>query len=61
MYDVIGIGYGPANLALAIAIDDHNRSSASGRKISALFLERREKFSWHPGMMLPEQLCRSLS
>lgn len=53
MYDVIGIGYGPANLALAIAIDDHNRSSASGRKISALFLERREKFSWHPGMMLP--------
>lgn len=53
MYDVVGVGFGPANLALAIAIDDYNRSSAPDRQISAIFLERNEKFSWHAGMMLP--------
>ncbi|MDO5618420.1 lysine N(6)-hydroxylase/L-ornithine N(5)-oxygenase family protein [Kocuria sp.] len=53
MYDVVGIGFGPANLALAIAIDDYNRTVSPQERVKALFLERREVFSWHPGMMLP--------
>ena len=54
MYDLIGVGFGPANLALAIAIDDHNRRAPDAERISALFLERSEHFAWHPGMLLPE-------
>ena len=53
MYDLIGVGFGPANLALAIAIDDHNRHCPDEERIEALFLERSQHFAWHPGMLLP--------
>jgi lysine/ornithine N-monooxygenase/predicted FMN-binding regulatory protein PaiB len=45
-FDFIGIGFGPANLALAVAADEiiPNRQG--------LFLERSRSFQWHPGMML---------
>lgn len=45
IYDFIGIGLGPFNLSLACLtqpIDDLN----------GLFLEQRDRFDWHPGMML---------
>lgn len=45
--DVVGVGFGPANLALAIAMAE------SGRDATVRFLERRERFQWHPGMLLP--------
>lgn len=44
--DFIGIGFGPSNLALAVAAEE----IAPGRK--GLFLERSGTFQWHPGMML---------
>ncbi len=44
--DVLGVGFGPANLALAIAL-----AETPGR--TARFLERRARFAWHPGMLLP--------
>ncbi|MDZ4395814.1 lysine N(6)-hydroxylase/L-ornithine N(5)-oxygenase family protein [Cypionkella sp.] len=47
IHDLIGIGFGPSNLALAIAL--HERKSP----IDALFLETQPSFSWHPGMMIP--------
>ncbi|MGY3453931.1 lysine N(6)-hydroxylase/L-ornithine N(5)-oxygenase family protein [Bradyrhizobium sp. USDA 4353] len=50
-YDVVGVGFGPSNLALAIALDDcarHQRQSCR-----ALFVERQPKFKWHGGMLLP--------
>ncbi|MGW0039539.1 lysine N(6)-hydroxylase/L-ornithine N(5)-oxygenase family protein [Gordonia sp. NPDC003376] len=50
--DVVGIGFGPSNLALAIAIEEHN-ATADGQPLSARFLERRDRFEWHPGMLLP--------
>ncbi|WP_116115612.1 lysine N(6)-hydroxylase/L-ornithine N(5)-oxygenase family protein [Austwickia chelonae] len=53
MYDIIGIGFGPANIALAIALADHNREAPADRRITAIFLEKRDHFTWHPGMMLP--------
>ncbi|WKU48301.1 SidA/IucD/PvdA family monooxygenase [Streptomyces sp. VNUA116] len=49
--DLVGIGFGPANLALAIAIDDHNRRNP-GSEIHAGFLERQESFGWHRGMLI---------
>lgn len=46
-HDLIGIGVGPFNLGLACLaepIDD----------LDAVFLEARESFSWHPGMLLDD-------
>lgn len=47
IHDLIGIGFGPSNLALAIAL--HEGQSP----LDALFLEAQPAFAWHPGMMIP--------
>ncbi|MFC8722728.1 lysine N(6)-hydroxylase/L-ornithine N(5)-oxygenase family protein [Kitasatospora sp. NPDC057198] len=49
--DLIGIGFGPANLALAIAVDDHNRAAAEP-PLRVNFLEQQAGFGWHRGMLL---------
>lgn len=49
--DLIGIGFGPANLALAIAIDEHNRR-APDEALKVGFVEQQERFGWHRGMLL---------
>ena len=46
--DVLGVGFGPANLALAIAL-----AESPDRIGTVRFLERREAFAWHQGMLLP--------
>lgn len=46
-HDILGIGFGPSNLALAIALEE------AGRPLRALFLERQERFAWHGDMLLP--------
>jgi L-ornithine N5-oxygenase len=48
VYDVIGVGFGPSNLALSIAIAE------SARPIDGLFLERQPRFGWHRGMLLED-------
>ncbi|MFD6135631.1 lysine N(6)-hydroxylase/L-ornithine N(5)-oxygenase family protein [Isoptericola sp. NPDC060257] len=44
-YDVLGVGIGPFNLGLAALADPLD-------DVDAVFLDRRDGFSWHPGMML---------
>ncbi|MFJ6632539.1 lysine N(6)-hydroxylase/L-ornithine N(5)-oxygenase family protein [Streptomyces sp. NPDC091376] len=51
--DLVGIGFGPANLALAIAVEEHNAHCGPGRAIRAAFVERQPEFGWHRGMLLP--------
>ncbi|WP_137820268.1 lysine N(6)-hydroxylase/L-ornithine N(5)-oxygenase family protein [Pseudomonas sp. 2FG] len=46
VYDVIGIGFGPANIALAIALEELEFAG------SRLFLERHSSTKWQPEMML---------
>lgn len=46
-YDLICIGFGPASLAIAIALHDRHAS------VRVLFLERQPQFAWHAGMLLP--------
>jgi L-ornithine N5-monooxygenase len=47
---VVGIGLGPSNLSLAIALyEDQNVFSED----EWIFLERQNSISWHPGMLLP--------
>lgn len=46
IHDVLGIGFGPANLALAIALEEKYLG------LDARFLESRPAPDWQPGMLL---------
>jgi L-ornithine N5-monooxygenase len=50
--DVLGIGFGPSNLALAIVLEEQARRSAPARPVRAAFLERQQEFGWHRGMLI---------
>jgi L-ornithine N5-oxygenase len=52
--DVVGIGFGPSNLALAIAIDEHNRRPGTASPVTAEFVERQPRFGWHRGMLIDD-------
>jgi L-ornithine N5-oxygenase len=47
--DLVGVGFGPSNLGLAIALAER-----SGPALSVRFLERQERFGWHRGMLLED-------
>jgi L-ornithine N5-oxygenase len=46
-YDLVCVGFGPAALAIAVALHD------SGLKRNVLFLEKQSHFAWHSGMLIP--------
>lgn len=46
--DFIGVGFGPSNLALAIAAREIDRS------LQGQFFEMKSSFRWHPGMMIDD-------
>ncbi|MEV0031507.1 SidA/IucD/PvdA family monooxygenase [Nocardia sp. NPDC050793] len=50
-YDVVGIGFGPSNIALAIALLEHGEGNSD--PVTAAFLERKQSFGWHQNMLLP--------
>lgn len=53
VYDLLGIGFGPSNLALAIALTERNAEPGGRvRPTTALFVERQARFGWHRGMLL---------
>lgn len=52
--DIAGIGFGPSNLGLAIAIEEYNVTVGEADALRAHFFERKERFGWHPGMLLPD-------
>lgn len=45
--EIAGIGFGPSNLALAIAIHEDGDTSAR-------FFERKPEFAWHRGMLIDD-------
>ncbi|PIL24011.1 hypothetical protein GSI_13762 [Ganoderma sinense ZZ0214-1] len=56
LYDVIGLGFGPANVAIAGAIVDkwaNPEPSHLHPLQEVLFIEKQKEFRWHPGMLLP--------
>lgn len=52
IYDVAGIGFGPSNLSLAIAIEEYGAGDPVNG-ISSTFFERQAAFGWHRNMLLP--------
>ncbi|KAI0382308.1 L-ornithine 5-monooxygenase [Hypomontagnella monticulosa] len=58
VYDLVCVGFGPASLAIAVALHDSiekgslsNAGTESSPKV--LFLEKQPRFAWHAGMLLP--------
>jgi L-ornithine N5-monooxygenase len=52
IYDVVGIGFGPSNMSLAIALEEHGASAAQ-HPVRSHFFERQPTFGWHRNMLLP--------
>ena len=50
VHDLVGVGLGPSNLALAVAL--HDFAEAGRPAVDACFLEQRGTPAWHPGMLL---------
>lgn len=57
IYDVLGIGFGPANLALAVALEEEAERDG-GEDLDRLFLEARQSPCWHPGMLIEDSLIQ---
>ncbi|MFE2044760.1 lysine N(6)-hydroxylase/L-ornithine N(5)-oxygenase family protein [Streptomyces sp. NPDC059477] len=53
IYDVLGIGFGPSNLALAIALQEPPASSGTD-PLRVGFLEKQPRFGWHRGMLIDD-------
>lgn len=51
VHDLVGVGFGPANLALAAYIHEESEEGRMPR-VGSLFLERRDRFAWHPDMLI---------
>lgn len=52
--DVVGVGFGPSNLGLAIALEERNATVGPAGRLTARFVERQESFGWHRGMLLED-------
>ncbi|MEW1552158.1 lysine N(6)-hydroxylase/L-ornithine N(5)-oxygenase family protein [Streptomyces tsukubensis] len=52
IYDLVGIGFGPSNLSLAIALEEHG-AGTPGHPVTSRFFERQPVFGWHGDMLLP--------
>lgn len=49
IHDLIGIGFGPSNIALAITLEEKKQH---GFNVDAFFIEKQPGFAWHANMML---------
>src|ERR1044072_9702769 len=54
VHDVIGIGFGPSNVAMAIALGEHNARVGGHEAITAHFFEQQPRFGWHRGMLIDD-------
>lgn len=54
IYDLIGLGFGPSNLSMAVAIADDMETNGTENNIDMLFLEEKSDFAWHPGMLIKD-------
>lgn len=57
VYDLIGLGFGPSNLALAATLEEEG-DAICGRRLKSLFFERRPRFAWHPDMLMDGALVQ---
>lgn len=53
VHDLVCCGFGPASLAIAVAIHDSLENGSLKKAPNVLFLEKQPQFAWHAGMLLP--------
>lgn len=53
VHDLICVGFGPASLAVAVALHDALEAGTMSQRPNVLFLEKQPRFAWHAGMLLP--------
>ncbi|KAK3693052.1 L-lysine 6-monooxygenase (NADPH-requiring)-domain-containing protein [Podospora appendiculata] len=53
VHDLVCIGFGPASVAIAIALHDNMEAGKLAESPKVLFLEKQTEFAWHAGMLLP--------
>lgn len=51
MYDLVGIGFGPSHIGLAVSLYEDYKEEVDGKKI--MFFEAKDTHGWHHPMMLP--------
>ncbi|SDP69204.1 L-ornithine N5-oxygenase [Ralstonia sp. 25mfcol4.1] len=51
VHDLIGIGFGPSNLALAIALQEQ---AGAGRPLDAHFVEKQQHYQWHGNTLVSQ-------
>ncbi|MFD7243995.1 lysine N(6)-hydroxylase/L-ornithine N(5)-oxygenase family protein [Streptomyces massasporeus] len=54
VHDLIGIGFGPSNVAMAIALREHNNGVGRQEAVTAHFFEQQPRFGWHRGMLIDD-------
>ncbi|MEV7106314.1 lysine N(6)-hydroxylase/L-ornithine N(5)-oxygenase family protein [Streptomyces atroolivaceus] len=54
VHDLIGIGFGPSNVAMAIALTERNSRVGRQQAVTAHFFERQPRFGWHRGMLIDD-------
>ncbi len=54
VYDLIGIGFGPSNVAMSIAVTEHNARVGRQECVTAHFFEQQPRFGWHRGMLIDD-------
>lgn len=53
VHDLVCVGFGPASLAIAVALHDALEAGKMAQPPKVLFLEKQSQFAWHAGMLLP--------
>ncbi|MEV8455773.1 lysine N(6)-hydroxylase/L-ornithine N(5)-oxygenase family protein [Streptomyces sp. NPDC052095] len=54
VHDLMGIGFGPSNVAMAIALSEHNARAGGQGPVTARFFEQQPSFGWHRGMLIDD-------
>ena len=58
IHDVIGIGFGPANIAFAVAVADEQETQLRRPPLDVIFFDASPAADWHPGMLLPDTVMQ---
>ena len=53
VHDLVCVGFGPASLAIAVALHDAREAGTLKTPPKIRFLEKQTQFAWHAGMLLP--------
>lgn len=53
VHDLLCCGFGPASLAIAVALHDSLENGTLKQAPNVMFLEKQPQFAWHAGMLLP--------